>query len=309
MKKNLINELLERDNTILKSLHDAYDFDFNAEYKVAKINGRFTHKSILKTLGIKDCSNLNIVLVLTGLKYQENNNYIAKMNETNFSLSYPRKIFYGRVSWFWGVGQFEEARKSEEKTTYIIYQSKELMKISSYKKPDYTQRFEYIRHIGWGDGRGRHGISQIDLKDLQHNGRQINIKTIEAAASTNINYYIDKSGYLIEEKKQELKRKAKQLKKEREKNLVDLINYDNEIEEIKKEIFLINRNVALKMGESFSFEDLARIDRIITKIKWFYIDFERFQEANNKKQFSSVERANNALLKIKCTISEIKELL
>lgn len=309
MKKNLINELLERDNTILKSLHDAYDFDFNAEYKILKIKGRFTHKSILKTLGVKDCSNLNVVLVLTGLKYQENYNYIVKMNKTNFSLSYPRKIFYGRVSWFWGVGQFEEARKSEEKTTYIIYQSKELMKIASYKKPDYTQRFEYVRHIGWCDGRGRHGISQFDLKDMQHNGRQINIRTIEASASTDINYYIDKSGYLIEGKKQELKRRAKQLKKEHEKNLVDLINYDNEIEEIKKEIFLINRNVALKMVESFSFEDLARIDRIITKIKWFYIDFERFQEANNKKQFSSVERANNALLKIKCTINEIKELL
>lgn len=309
MKKMLVNELLKKDRTILKSLHDAYDFDFNAEFEVVKFSGRFTHKSILKTLNIKECDDLNIVLVITDLKYQENNNYIVKMNENNFGLSFPRKIYYGRVSWFWGVGQFEEVRKREDKTVYIVYQEKELSKKASYKKPDYTQRFCFVRSIGWGDGRGRHGISQFDVKDMQHNGRQINIKTREASASTDINYFIDKSGYLVEEKKLELKRRAKALKVERAKALVDTINFNKEVADIETELENINSHICFMMQNVNNYDSIKKVDDIITKIRWFYISLDNFREANKNKRFSSVENARYKLNEIIEKLNDIHMMI
>lgn len=309
MKNMLVNELLERDNTILKSLHDAFDFDFNAEFDVVKISGRFTHKSILKTLNIKKCDNLNIVLVITDLKYQESNNYIVKMNDNNFCLSFPRKIYYGRVSWFWGVGQFEEVRKREEKTVYIVYQEKELSKKASYKKPDYTQRFCFVRSIGWSDGRGRHGISQFDVKDMQHNGRQINIKAREASASTDINYFIDKSGYLVEEKKLELKRRAKALKVERAKAFVDNINFNKEIADIETELKNINSHICFMMQDVNNYDSIKKVDDIITKLRWFYISFDNFKKANENKTFSNIENAKYKLNEIIKKLNDIHMMI
>lgn len=298
MRNMLVNELLERDNTILKSLHDAFDFDFNAKFDVVKFSGRFTHKSILKTLNIKKCDNLNIVLVITDLKYQESNNYIVKMNDNNFVLSFPRKIYYGRVSWFWGVGQFEEVRKREDKTVYIVYQEKELSKKASYKKPDYTQRFCLVSSIGCSEGRGRHGISQFDVKDMQHNGRQINIKTREASASTDINYFIDKSGYLVEEKKLELKRRAKVLKVERAKAFVDTINFNKEVADIETELENINSHICFMMQNVNNCDSIKKVHDIITKLRWFYISFDRFRKANKNKTFSNIENAKYNLNEI-----------
>lgn len=67
MKKNtsiLKKELLERNRNILKALHDLYDFDFQADFDILKIKGRFTANSIKKLLNIKDFDDHNVCLIL-----------------------------------------------------------------------------------------------------------------------------------------------------------------------------------------------------------------------------------------------------
>lgn len=309
MKKMLVNELLERNRKMLKAMHELYDMDFNADFNIVKFTGKFTLNSIKKTINSTDIDGYNVAVILCDIKYREDYNYIIKAYNNGFSISHERRVYTRYIDDFYSKGTFEDCRKDNNKTVYVVWQKKELAKKASNKKPDYTQRFCFIRSIGWSDGRGRHGISQFDVKDMQHNGRKINIKTRDSLASTDINYYIDKSGYLVEEKKLELKRRAKALKAKRAKQLVDNINFDNEIRNIETELKNINSHICFMLNDVNNYDSIKKVDDIISKLRWFYISFDNFREANKNKRFSSVENARYKLNEIIEKLNDIHMMI
>ena len=302
-------ELLNRNRNIFKALHELCDYDFESDFDIVKIDGKFTLNSIKKHLCLQDISEKNIVAVLTNIKYRENYNYIVKVTESGFFIDFSRRVYYRNCDHFWGKGQFEDVRKEENKTTYIIIQSNELKRKASAKNPDFSQRFEFVRSMGWSDGRGRHGISQFDIKDKQHNNKQINIRTREASASTNINYYIDKSGYLIEDKKQELKRRAQALRAERKKTAVNSVDFENEIDEINKKIEEAKNELSKLILSACDYNEFCKVDKISTKMRWLFLSVDIFRDAAHNKKFTSIEHANNRLSTIFAEIDSIFKLI
>lgn len=307
MKKELVKELLNRNPKMFKALHDLYDFDFQTDFEIVKINGRFTLNSIKKTLGVTDLTDLNTAVIITNVKYNERYNYIVKAVEGGFCIDYERR-FYGynyRVDHFFGKGHFEDARKEENIIVYVICQNKELAKKASEKKPDLNERFIFKYVTRWGDGKGKHGIAQIDLIDKQHNNKKFTYKTRRPESSENVNYYIDKSGYLVEEQKNELKRKALKLRSDREKAAADAVNFDNEINVINNKLLEIKSKLAVQLMEINNYENACNIDKITGSLRWIYLSVDRFKERNEKKQFSSIPDANSRLNNINLEIEKI----
>lgn len=310
MKKELVKEVLNRNPKMFKALHDLYDFDFTEEFQIIKINGRFTLNSLKKSLGITDLTGLNTAVIITNVKYNERYNYIVKAIESGFCIDYERR-FYGyeyHVDHFFGKGSFEDARKEENIIVYVICQNKELAKKASEKKPDLNERFIFKYVTRWGDGKGKHGISQIDLIDKQHNNKKFTYKTRRPESSENVNYYVDKSGYLVEEQKNELKRKAAKLRTEREKAAADAVNFDNEINVINNKLLEIKSKLAVQIMEVNNYETVCNIDKIIGVLRWLYLSVDRFTERNAKKQFSSIQDANSRLNNINLEIEKIEEM-
>lgn len=307
MKKELVKEVLNRNPKMFKALHDLYDFDFMEEYQIIKINGRFTLNSLKKSLGITDLTGLNTAVIITNVRYREKYNYIVKAIENGFCISHEKPFygFYYNVSNFYGKGCFEDARKEENIIVYVICQKKELAKKASEKKPDLNERFTFKYVTRWGDGKGRHGIAQIDLIDKQHNNKKFTYNTRRPESSENVNYYIDKSGYLVEEQKNELKRKAAKLRTEREKAAADAVNFDNEINVINNKLLEIKTKLAVQLMEVNNYENACNIDKITGVLRWLYLSVDRFTERNEKKQFSSIPDANSRLNNINLEIEKI----
>lgn len=301
-------ELLQRNKNIFKALHEIYNFDFESDFTIQKYTGKFTVNTISKSLGNIDIDETNTVVVLADVKYRENYCYIVRVTKSGFCISFPKKCYFYGLDDFYSKGRFEDFRKEENKTYYIISQSKEFEKAASKKEVDYNSRFKYVSKIGWGDGKGNHGISQIDLLDTSHNGGKFTIHTQHPASSTDVNYFVDKSGYIVEGKKEELKRKARALKREREKANVDSVNFDKELKEIKKTLEHYKNKYMGLFANCNNYDSICQFESKLLDFRWVLLSVERFEKNNTNKNFSSISEAENRLNTIYAEIEKVKEL-
>lgn len=301
-------ELLSKNKNVLKALHELRGFDFESDYTIQKHTGKFTLNSIKKSLGFIDIENTNTVLIISDVKYREDYLYIVNVYSDGFGVSFKNRIYYRGIDDFWSKGRFEDFRKDESKNFYIISQNKELEKKASKKEVDLSNRFKYVSNIGWGNGKGAHGISQIDLLDTTHNGERFTIHTQNPSSSTDIYYFVDKSGYLVESKKEDLKRKATALRREREKNAVDEINFNNEILEIESQLLSIKNNLIVAIQKASNFDSICNIDKITSALRWLYLSIDRFKTNNESKNFSSISSAKTRLTDITNDIEKIKAM-
>lgn len=311
MRNELKKEILNRNPKMFQALHILYDFDFEADFEIVKINGRFTLNSLKKTLDIPALYDYNVAVIVTNVKYNENYNYIVKATENGFCIDFPRSVYWSeyRVDHFWGKGNFESARKEENTTVYIILQKKELAKKASEKKPDLSERFGFVRVTRWSDGRGKHGISQIDVIDKQHNGKQFTYKTHQPSTSENVNYFLDKSGYLVEEKKAELIRKASALRAERKKKTVDSADFSKECTEFVEKMQEIKKSACKKVMDATNYETICDAERVLSSMRWLQLSVDRFIERNKNKRFTSVEDVNGYINNINLEFEKIVAMI
>ena len=307
MKKKLVKELLTRNPKMFQALHVLYDFDFETDFEIIKICGRFTLNSLKKSLGVPELYDYNVAAIITNIKYNEKYNYIVKAAENGFCIDSPRNVWWSeyRVDHFYGKGSFEAARKEENIVTYVICQKKELAKKASEKRPELSERFDFVSVIRWGDGRGKHGISQIDIKDKQHNGKKFTYKTRRPESSESVNYFLDKSGYLVEEKKSELQQKAKALRTKREKAAADNADFTNESNAFFERMEELKKAVCEKILKSTDYDTLCNAERILSAMRWLQLSIDRFKERNEKKQFSSIASANSSINNINLEFEKI----
>jgi len=297
MKKELVKELLNRNPKMLKALHDLYDFDFMEEYEIKKINGRFTLNNIKKTLGLPELYGYTTAVIITNVKYNERYNYIVKVVDSGFCISWERRV-YGSVydvDYFFSKGSFEDARKEEKTIVYVICQKADLTKKASEKKPDLNERFIFKYVTRWGDGRGKHGISQIDVLDKMHNNKKFTYKTRRPESSENVNYFLDKSGYLVEEKKEDLKRKALKLRTEREKAAADAADFSKEVKEYFERVEELKKNIIERLINATNFDSICEVDKMVSALRWLQLSIDRFKECNENKGFSSIASAKNRM--------------
>lgn len=311
MRNELKKEILNRNQKMFQALHILYDFDFEADFEIVKLCGRFTLNSLKKALGVPALYDYNVAVIVTNVKYNENYNYIVKATESGFCIDFPRNLYLSeyKVDHFWGKGNFESARKEENTVVYIISQNRELAKKASEKKPDLSERFGFVRVTRWSDGRGKHGISQIDVIDKQHNGKQFTYKTHQPSMGEYVNYFLDKSGYLSEEKKTELIRKANALRTERKKKTVDSADFTKECNAFLEKIQELKKNVSKKIMESENYETLCDAERALSSMRWLQLSIDKFIERNANKRFFSVEDVNGYINNINLEFKKIEAMI
>ena len=282
---NHTKELLTKNKKALQFLHIAHGFDFEAEHIVKAIEGRFTYNSVIKEIE-KDIPAEYTAAVLV----DPINSYIfpylhyASISKGKF---HPLRV-KGLPHWefniheFFSIGSFEEMRKNSTKRVYIIAQKTELLiPPNTNKGINLSQRFRYVPsdYEKCGDGRGNTYINKIKLMRLDGSAEIFEYmpnntfypgdkkpKTIEEV--------IDKSGYLIINRRRELKAAAKRLKADRERAAALAADFTEEERKTRDGIAAAKKYITDAITAANSWESGRKAAQAASELGFLLNDFE-----------------------------------
>lgn len=287
--------LLKENRKALQFLHDSYCFDFQKPCLITRIDGKFTHKSVMDT--VKKYSEEKckvVVFVQSSNKYRTDSLRVVVEDSGRFSVDIPRGYFGYHINSFYGVGDFEETRKHETAYAYIVAQSASFMTAPRAKEmiqPNARYRIAENGVRSCGDGKGNTCIKEIAL--LSQYGRPENLAYCNFHGyfyssnrfNGNILDYVDKSGYLVKETRDKHIRAAKALKAEREAQAAENADYSERQKAIEDRIETAKEKFCPELIRAETAEDFNLLQeklRILKSIAW-NLDY-----AKNHK-FSSVE--------------------
>lgn len=306
MYYTITKELLSENNKAFQFLHTANGFDFEKDYFIAKLEGRFTYNMVKKALAENMAGDYTAALLLKKESTSSYNNlYYIGLDMAAGKFEPLRNAFpywEYKIDYFFGKGDFEETRKNKTDHIYIIAQKNEYLTAPKEKAGfDYSQRFRYIPSE-WGekcgDGHGNTYINKITVMLLDGSAKQVEYKAsrqYDKERPAAVSDVIDKSGYLLIERRRDLKRRAAALRAEREKAAALAADFSEKEKEIKAGIDNAKLHLAEMALTVENDDDAKALDKAADSFRWLMFYYNRHNEKAVNKQFSSVAAIENSL--------------
>ena len=279
----------KRTYNAMQDLHNAFGFDFCKEFIAGVHNGTFTQKSLEKEYGF-DYDTYCVVVVIK----RYGSWCVVKLTRDNCILTDNRNL--DSLSAFYTKADFNEARKRDNKV-YVIAQKKE------YLRKVYRTRWE------------RYTSVEIDYKtryDYYENERGLIIKgerKVWERQITSSYYILDKSGYCVEIKHEELENKVRKLRKEREKvAYLAMNNTALMIERVKQAIEAKKVEIATALMKSTTSDEVRIVGEKLAYwngLRSCYSDIERIEKRHAEQDFGSPESFNSAISDIYAVLNRI----
>lgn len=309
MTNTIKKELLKVNKSALQFLHAARGFDFEKDILIAKIDEKFTHNQVTKIIYEKIGWNFAgaILVKPTEKNHFHKRLHYAKITHAKFDIERTRKEYEYNIDNFFTVGDFENIRKHETQSVYIIAQSPELLTpakapvtFNNYTR--YTIAADGVRKCG--DGRGNSWIDKITIQ-LNRN-EKIEYKPYNSfypgeQRSDNIGDYIDKSGYNLRVVRTDLKRRAAALKAKKDLNAVNNADYTEREKALKEGINAVKQYIINAVNNATTYDGARIADRAATQFSYLICDFERLY----KYEFKSITAKNNHFEKMETRINDI----
>jgi hypothetical protein len=330
--KTILNEVkkevLNYDKKALQVLHGLYGYDFQKEYNLYKHEGKFTINSLVKKYDLDLINNKVVLLIKSGARYSMDCIYLVEViSDKKINIDF--RIFDSgvddnKLSTFYAKHQFEDARKNDNTLIYIVSQNKNNLG-EKFSKPalDYSKRYTLNsvnsccnKNFSYKDYENKviDSIYIVDSTIKNNYYNQIEYKYNYYSMRSNIiglHNAIDKSGYIVSKKRENLKIDAKILKTKRDKEKFLAGDYskkmesiDNITNELKGKIVKVFNN------NDLSYELMLKMDyKIMSDIKWLLHDITIFKNGINKKEFLSIDVVDNSYKKILDKYKEISKIL
>ena len=270
----------------LQDLHNVYGFDFCKPYIAKTHEGAFTLKSIAKEFSL-DYDNFTVVAIMK--RYGSYN--AVRLTDSNVIL--PASNAFDTLSTFYAKCDFNDARKTAEKV-YIIAQKKAFLT----KAPSRYYRANPVsidkRYIALG---GYNGIVECGYP-----------KKYEWKISGC--YDLDKSGYPVELKRNELEQKAKERRRERKQAEYNaMTNTRNMIEKARFAIESKKIALAKALLDSTTYEEIEKIENNLSRWRGLgnaIYSLSRVEERDAEKLFRSPEDFNDSIADIYKSLNNIE---
>ena len=316
--KHLQYELLRENPKALQFLHEAKQFDFEKDFLILKIENHFTHNAIKKEIEKYISGDYEAAILLKrATDYSTHDElYYVDMNLYRFyPLREDRGLPYWKynIDWFFSIGDFEDVRKKKTDHIFVIAQSTKHLVPKEESKTDFSQRFilEGVKRAG--DGRGNTYISELHL--IRTNGSNSEFtfypnKTFYPALGREnvLENIIDKSGYILTLRRNDLKRRAAALKADREKNRFLESDFSKENAVLHEKIETVKKTMAEKTLQTRTYDDAKKLDEAINIFRWLMMYTETHDEKIKNKTFSSVQAAKNSFSELESKISKINDV-
>jgi len=210
-KTALTNEIFAYGKNVFRQLHNQYGFDFEAPHVIFRVDGRFTVSAVRKqAYQMGAAYGATFAILYTGGGYYKLNavslyenscevrvagNNLMKLADSYFNTAY--------------VSDFTSARKDEDSIAYVIFQNKEHIKFRNYDwNIGWTKRFKLIDPSdGWWYDDTLSASVLIDENGVKWENYR--------------SYGFDKSGYCVSERRQDLRRRADNVRAARRKAEID----------------------------------------------------------------------------------------
>lgn len=204
----------------------------------------------------------------------------------------------------------------KEQNIYIIYQDAEHEREPKHNpdetyKADIAKRYNLIeaRPVYYQSGAKR--LQEITIKDKESNARPFKFKFafVPAAPYTEAGEIIDKSGYIILTRREDLKRRAAALRAERAK--ADYLQRDltEETEKTREELQKAAREAGEQLSAASLESDFERIKECCKMLEEAASNLEHHEKKTAEKDFASVQKSFNSLQAINNKIKAAQKYL
>ena len=273
MKNNENIKALNKINPkAFRALHNEIGFDFEKPFALFRIDGNFTVRkleNLIDEAGMNSRKDAIAILIHEPRSTWNKDLRLVTLEKGKINTDIrPRGL--GN---FWRKSDFEEMRKSRNAETFVIVQSRLFFDAPKEKPIDLNGRFKTAPHRRTWNG-------------------------FRATSST---YTIDKSGYIVDIRKENLKRRADDLRKERAKNAYLLTDNTAKVEELRRKISIRKAEI---VNDLISATDAKSIKNVASKLDWgglysvmsLFEDYERLTNTRGYSSIESSERAYNTIL-------------
>lgn len=313
----LHNELLKDRPQAFRQLHKLYGFDFESNFIYYEHTGNFTANAIIKNASNQAGAQLNttnykmVLLVKPFLiwgKQNANTWYLVNIEKDNKPCADVGNIcsksgIYDGLDYFFTLQDFNNERKDKKVKAVLIAQRAELLKPEKVNYIEYGERY-VVTDVHTASYKGEIYISSAAIKD--ENGKKTALRRYERDIKT-FDDIIDKSGYIVLERRKDLKRRAEALRAERKKNeflAADLSKYLYDAEKRMNDVKSVISDYMLKAQTS---GDIAKIN--FYKLERVFSLYERLTAGLQGKTFASINSVENVYNSICEYIDSIKNAL
>ena len=319
--KDIKSLLSNNSNNGFKVLHNIFGFNYLKPFGLYYVSGRFTVNQIAKMISADGYTVNNSVIAL--LVRDPSHNYSNKFHlvQYNGNIDIDFKIYryesglrsrdYNRdITSFLCKSDFEDMRKRDTAETIVIVQFVRDLHVTTPATPDYNylNRFNINTDIdiSYSGYEGKRYIKDITVKDYS-DGHKVTRTFIgqmfytnyarDGRYKTDIRDIIDKSGYFVNDRRENLKRRAAALRAEREKAAFVASDNTRLIEGLYQAILSRRDDIVSLLSNATTGADFERIANIFDRWQGFadiVRDYELLKARDASKEYSSMESFNKS---------------
>ena len=321
MTNAIIKELLNKEPQALQVWHNAAGIDYKKPFAILKIEGRFTIAALEKAAGNAGYfwNDSTIVCYTTGAKYRENDLYMYKLTGGGgFYIEFkPWKYTTGRahhnIDDFYAKKQLDAMRKEEGITTYIICQKKADTAPENPHAVDLANRFKFNKFDTYSY-KGTTYIDRVYLRRTDDTGSAYTYNDHGQIIYTNtfkytaINEIIDKSGYIVNKKRDDLKRRAAALRAERAKAAYMVTDNTNIIKELDNLFTETKTAIIEELKQATTAEALKAVYKKLDTwrgLAGIAGDLERLKARDAAREYSSTDKFLQAADEIRAELAKL----
>lgn len=309
---------------LMRALNAVFGFDFCAPYHVAEINGKYTVNKIRKAVeAVAPLYAVNRyafrVVALCSVSYPTyyaGRLYAVEITPDGFDVDRARGVNQSRFSssnsfdYCYKKAQFDELRKEESARCFVVVQASEHLRPVQAKpwrredlmKPGERYDLEKVNTFVYEFG-GASYIGGLEMRTRTASGELIRYELPrysrrDAIPAENVGEIIDKSGYLLQERRADLKRRADQARAEKQRAAYQETDNREKVETLRNIIGAKRHALAYELEHAETAEDVTTLYKKLRNYGNGFAriveDFDRFEARTNAKSYPSIEASEKA---------------
>ena len=298
----ILYKLLDENKHFLQALHACIGLDFKKDMYVFELSNKFTINQILKqaaAAGYTPNKDIFVMLINPDSGYKREYK-VAALNDTGKLDRNIKSCGYNNNNhvYFHDIytkSDFDYLRQIASHTI-VICQKRDFLKLPCFLgcPIDHEERFK-LKKINSCYCQDQKYIASLTLQVTTNNGRVYQHET-SLAKTNNISDLIDKSGYLLFDRRNMKRRKAAIIRAEKAKN--QYINIDNteKLNVLKEAILEKKQHIVELLKDATTANDLSNvIDKLsyFNGLKEIMKDYEKMSDYEADKAYKSIESFNS----------------
>ncbi len=305
--------------TMPKVLFDLVHIDYNKPFSVFEISGPFTINQVDKVIHEAGYSARGAMVVLliedpwrgyNGTRY----NIATYSGGTTVNIDYkPRwsRTGGGYIDNYYRKADFEKQRKNDEAHGFIIIQDKKDLAPVKVVKPDFTGRFKLVKVNKWvykNGGPDYIGSLELITKDAAGQKAEFRPVYYRGHEITSPDEVIDKSGYIVNTKRVDLKNRAEALREARAKAAYQLTENAAELAKILEAIQAKKAAIIKELENAATAEALENVGKKLNRWKGLpdiMSHYENLVIHDKNKDYASIDSYKKAVNRINEALAEL----